>query len=199
MENSKDRKVIAAFDFDGTLTERDSLPFFLNYLFGPWKTAFLLSLETPAMFAFICGLTTRQKTKEKILKRFFKQLTIQDLKRKGEEFAAGPLKGLVRKKGMERLQWHLEQGHICVLISANLDVYLEPWSQQAGFHHAICSRVDGSQIGKLQGINCWGAEKVKRLEELLGPKDTYTLYAYGDSLGDQELLALADYPFFRRF
>lgn len=192
-------KIVAAFDFDGTLTKRDSLPSFLCYLFGSWRTALVLGLELPSMLAFVCGWTTRQRTKEKILKRFFKNININDLRVKGEEFALGPLQNLVCKEGLEKLRWHLEQGHMCVLVSANLDVYLEPWCKSVGFHYAVCSLVDPDEVGKLRGLNCWGSEKVRRLTELLGSKDTYTLYAYGDSLGDRELLELADHSFFRRF
>lgn len=198
----KKDQVVAAFDFDGTLTARDTLPSFLSYMFGPVKTVFLLGLEIPTLLGFVCGMTSRQKTKEKILHRFFNHLALNDLKIKGREFAEGPLNKLIRKEGLERLKWHLAQGHRCVLVSANLDVFLEPWSQKHGFHHLICSSIEASSglvTGKIQGANCWGPEKVRRLSELLGPKENYTLYAYGDSLGDRELLELADYSFFRRF
>ena len=87
----------------------------------------------------------------------------------------------------------------CVLISASIDAYLDPWSKLAGFDHVICSRLEttpaGNVTGRLVGLNCWGPEKVRRLEELFGPLKKYTLYAYGDSRGDKELLAGADYPF----
>jgi phosphoserine phosphatase len=57
----------------------------------------------------------------------------------------------------------------------------------------------GLITGKLTGFNCWGAEKVNRLLNALGPKSSFYLYAYGDSEGDQALLNLADQAFFRIF
>ena len=45
------------------------------------------------------------------------------------------------------------------------------------------------------GKNCWGTEKVRRLQELVGSKEGYVLYAYGDTRGDRELLEYADHPF----
>ncbi len=199
----KNKQIVAAFDFDGTLTQRDTLPSFLSYMFGSFRTLLLFGLEIPTLLSFVCGMISRQKTKERILRRFFNQLTLDDIKIKGREFAAGPLNQLIRKEGLEKLQWHLREGHRCVLVSANLDVYLEPWSQNKGFHDLICSCIDASSdgmvTGKIRGTNCWGPEKVRRLSLLLGPKKDYTLYAYGDSLGDRELLELADYSFFRRF
>ena len=72
-----------------------------------------------------------------------------------------------------------------------------------GFDEIITSecQFDDRRIltGKLRGLNCWGPEKVRRLNEKMGPRDQYTLYAYGDSQGDRELLAFADFPFFRTF
>jgi len=34
---------------------------------------------------------------------------------------------------------------------------------------------------------------------LLGSRDSYTLYAYGDSRGDKELLSAADFSFYKKF
>ncbi|MCB1149091.1 MAG: HAD-IB family hydrolase, partial [Chlamydiia bacterium] len=56
----------------------------------------------------------------------------------------------------------------------------------------------GVLTGKLLGANCRGPEKVRRILETFGPKESYLLYAYGDSAGDREMLALADHPFFRK-
>jgi phosphoserine phosphatase len=53
--------------------------------------------------------------------------------------------------------------------------------------------------GKLLGNNCRGAEKLARLEALIGGDDGHTIYAYGDSAGDREMLRAADFPFYRPF
>jgi HAD superfamily phosphoserine phosphatase-like hydrolase len=88
-------------------------------------------------------------------------------------------------------------------VSASIDLYLRPWAERYGFEEILASTLEvdskGNVTGKLKGKNCCGVEKTKRLTNYLGPKETYQLYAYGDSLGDQELLALADYPFYRSF
>jgi HAD superfamily phosphoserine phosphatase-like hydrolase len=89
-----------------------------------------------------------------------------------------------------------------MLVSASLELYLAPWGRQAGFEHVAASRLevgaDGTVSGRLAGPNCFGAEKVARLEQLLGPLERHIVYAYGDSRGDRELLMQADYPYFRR-
>jgi phosphoserine phosphatase len=53
--------------------------------------------------------------------------------------------------------------------------------------------------GKLSTANCYGPEKVNRLKKLLSMDDYSTIYAYGDSKGDREMLALAQHPHFKPF
>ena len=88
-------------------------------------------------------------------------------------------------------------------ISASLALYVQPWALKAGFDDVIATHLetleDGRISGKLAGKNCFGIEKIRRLEALLGPRNGYTLYAYGDSRGDRELLSSADYAYYRKF
>lgn len=190
-------KIVAAFDFDGTLTERDSLLPFLIYNFGFFRTAWGLLLEAPFLLGFILGLTSRQKTKEKILTRFLKGLAKCILEEQGQAFAEQIIPKLLKKNVYEKLQWHMKKGHCCILVSASIEIYLKPWSASVGFQHLICSNLrfdkQGLFIGQLEGLNCWGPEKERRLLELLGPRENFILYVYGDSRGDKELLALANY------
>lgn len=192
---------VAAFDFDGTLTYHDSLvPFFL-FIFGRRITYTNLFLEIPNFLLFVIGYRTRQQIKERLITRFLKGKSHQEIKKLSEQFAEKKIPHLLRPEALPRIEWHKQQGHICVLISANLDIYLEPWGRLVGFDHIIASHVefttDGYVTGRLTGKNCRGAEKVKRLIEILGPKD-YFLYAYGDSAGDKELLDFADCSYYRK-
>ncbi len=193
--------VIAAFDFDGTITYRDSLLPFLFYTHGYLKSLWNFFLCSPTLLAYVVGLSSRQQTKERILQQFYKGLTLSELQKWSKEYAENGIK--VKPEAIERIHWHQNQGHRCVLVSASIDVYLEPWAKRMGFSDVLCSRieVDANQklTGKLQGLNCRAQEKVNRLNQLLGPKADYILYAYGDSKGDKEMLDYADYPFYRRF
>lgn len=195
------KETVAAFDFDGTVTYRDTLFPFLIFVFGFWKTMGKLFLDLPHLIGFVLKISPRQKTKERILGRFFAGRDLNEIRTLGETFAAEKLDSHIRPEAIQRLRWHQSQGHRCVLISASLDVYLTPWADRMGFADLISSRFEtngtGEITGKLLGFNCWGPEKVRRLTEHLGPKK-YQLYAYGDSRGDQELLALADHPFYRQ-
>lgn len=195
---AKSLPVIAAFDFDGTLTHRDTLIPFLRFTFGNWVVLRKLLVLLPRLAGFPLGFISRQEAKELILTSFLKGLSIEQVNQWGKEFAEKKLPSLLKKEIYEKLKWHKEQGHTCVLISANLTFYLEPWGKSEGLEAVLASELEIEEevvTGKLKGKNCWGEEKVRRLEEVFGPKEGYTLYAYGDSRGDQELLELADFPF----
>jgi phosphatidylglycerophosphatase C len=197
------KPIIAAFDFDGTLTYGDSLLPFLSYVSGKTAAGINTFFEIPHLLQYVLGSMDRQGLKEAFLTRFLKGKTRDEISTLGEQFAKEIIPGMVRPEGLQRIAWHKMQGHRCLLVSANLDSYLLPWGRLAGIDDIISSRVEfssnGFVTGHLQGLNCRGAEKVRRLTEILGPKSEYILYAYGDSAGDRELLAFADYPFYRKF
>lgn len=199
--NKVKRSIIAVFDFDGTLTYRDSLIPFLIFLFGRMKVFYGLFRLIPKFLKYLIGYLSRQQMKEAILTLFLAGLSAEKIKERGALFATRTIPKLLRPEALKRIQWHLEQGHPCILISANINLYLESCGKAMGFHQVICSQCQvsdkGLLTGKLQGINCWGAEKVNRLYEVIGPFNRKTLYVYGDSKGDREMLELADYPFYR--
>lgn len=195
------KRTIAAFDFDGTITTRDSLLPFLFFTHGILQSLFYFFLLLPILVGFLLGFVKRQTAKEAILKKFYKNTFYKELKGKAEKYSSSKLHDLVRPEALERIHWHQNQGHCCVIISASVSLYLKPWGKSVGIEEVISSKLEvteeGIITGKLQSSNCWGKEKVKRLEKLFGPKVNYTLYAYGDSQGDKPLLDIADYAFYR--
>ena len=70
-------KQIVAFDFDGTITNRDTLLEFIKFAKG--KTAFYLGflLHLPWLLAMKCHLYPNWKTKQMIFSYFFKGVNIE--------------------------------------------------------------------------------------------------------------------------
>lgn len=197
------KPVVAAFDFDGTLTRRDTLFPFLLHVAGPVKFSFKFIRLLATLTGYALGLVRNDIAKIRVLRCFLADMEIAALQQLAMEFAAEKLPKLLRDEAMQRFEWHRQQGHRCVVISASLELYLRPWASTVGFDEVLGSRLEalnnGRTSGKLLGENCFGPEKMRRLEALLGPREGYTLYAYGDSRGDKELLSAADYPFFKSF
>ncbi len=197
-----EKPVVAAFDFDGTLTRRDTLLPFLLHTLGAAAVARHALVLSPTLAGYALGLIDNGVAKERVLVHCLAGMRIDELQQGAERFAALILPGLLRHESLQRLDWHKQQGHRCVVISASLDLYVQPWAIKAGFDDVIAThletREDGHVTGKLSGANCYGIEKVRRLEALLGAREGYSLYAYGDSRGDKELLSSADYPYYRQ-
>ncbi len=195
-------RIIAAFDFDGTLTTRDTFMPFALFIVGPGKWLWTLFLLIPSVFQFLFRIITRQELKERAITLFLQNMPYHELEEAGKEFAAEIIPKLLKKNAMNRLKWHLEQDHHVILISASPEVYLHPWAKMMGIHNVCGSRLEldnqGHVTGKLMGLNCRAEEKVKRLKELMGNEKEYELYAYGNSRGDKELLAYADHRYFRK-
>ena len=57
---------LALFDFDGTLSSRDSLLHFLMYNFKPQKLLLAGIILSPYLLAYRVGLLSRQTAKEKV-------------------------------------------------------------------------------------------------------------------------------------
>ena len=186
---------IAAFDFDGTLVAGDSLPRYLSRLVGRRRFASILSASGPAMLAGY-RLAGRDGAKAALLLRAVAGVEAERAVEVGESFAE-VLAGEIRPAMAERIAWHRDNGHNLVLVSASLGLYLKPFGRLTGFDEVIATALevgpDDRLTGRLLGKNVRAAQKAVLLKELIG-SDPAILWAYGDSRGDHEMLAMADHP-----
>lgn len=190
--------IIAAFDFDGTLTVSDTLMAFIRFTHGRCRLILGLLRYSPWLLLMKCGLYPNWKVKEKVFAHFYKGTSYRQFKKWGSEFAdvAGTM---LNRKGVERLQQHLAEGHTVCVVTASIEEWVRPVCVRLGVGTVIATRIEVSRDGILTGRflspNCYGKQKVTRLLEIYPQRQSYTLYAYGDSRGDDELLAFADKSF----
>jgi phosphatidylglycerophosphatase C len=189
-------RTIAAFDVDGTLTKRDTLVPFLASIVGWPALARAAARSTPALVPIALGRGDRDAAKERMLVRLLGGRRYDDIARAGVSYGREVVPGLVRPEMRDRLQWHRDQGHEVVLVSAGLDVYLRHTAEVLGANGLLCTRLevdgDGRCTGRMVGGNCRGPAKAQRLLAHLG-RDDATIWAYGDSTGDDEMLDLAEH------
>ena len=189
------RPGLAAFDFDGTLARQDTLVPFLRARCG---------LPRLLATAALSGVRTRERDalKVAIVGRLFRGMPVAELDAAGHDYVA-TLVPLLRPEMVERVRWHQGQGHAVVIVSASLGAYLRPLAEHLGLDAALAvelvAAADGLLTGAVVGeLNTRGPQKVARLttwaESRFGPATPFELWAYGDSAGDEEMLALADHP-----
>jgi phosphatidylglycerophosphatase C len=186
---------VAAFDFDGTLVKGDSFPRFLAHLLGRWRFALLLVMAFPAMLSSY-RLSGRDGAKSALLSRTLAGLSVDAARAAADEFAR-TLAARIRPVMAEVMAWHERQGHRRILVSASLALYLEPFGHLKGFDEVIATRLevgcDGRLTGRMDGPNVRAEQKAIRLAAALSC-DQVEIWAYGDSVGDREMLAMADHP-----
>jgi HAD superfamily hydrolase (TIGR01490 family) len=186
-----DRRVVAVFDLDGTVTRGDTLFAFLFHALGPWGFLKRLPAALPWLFGLALGLVSRDKAKEGVLVAFLRGLPRAGLEARGAEFAQSRLPAFVRPEAVERIAWHKERGHRCAVASASLDVYVTPWAKAAGMDDVFATSLeyeDGVATGRIHGSNCRGEEKVRRMREQYGDLSELALHGYGDTPDDRHFL-----------
>ncbi len=188
---------VAAFDFDGTITRADTLGPFLARVVGRARLYRSLLLRSPVLAATFVGIADRDAEKERLCGRLLAGRAAQDVTDVGITYAAELLAARpFRKEMLDRIAWHRSENHKVVVVSASLNVYLEPLARDLGIDHVICTSLEvdsaGTITGKLVGGNVRGPEKARRLQTWLGDGPV-EIWAYGNSNGDRELLAMANH------
>lgn len=192
---------VAAFDFDGTLSRRDTLVPFLALAAG--RQRFARAVARLGLLGARRRVPARDRDalKEELIRMLFAGREERELRLLGEQYARTLLADELRPEVLRRLEQHRDAGHDVVFVSASLVYYLEPLAEALGVHHVIAVEPavrDGRLTGELARPNVRAEQKAVRLREWLGqPGDGrlqgVELWAYGNSSGDHELLELADH------
>ena len=190
---------IALFDFDGTITFKDTFSLFIKQNVPKVRLIVGYLFLVPWIAGYKLGWIKGTQIRQKIVRIGFHGLDATEFQKKGEFFACEMIPKLVREKAFQRIQWHLMQGDKVVVVSASLDIYLAPWCRKNGLD-LICSNLESDQgllTGKYADQDCTGLEKKNRVLKAYNLKQYGKVYAYGDSVEDKELLELADVAYYR--
>lgn len=185
---------LALFDFDGTITTRDTLADFLLNAFGVVRCAIGLLAVSPFMALYLSKIITGGEAKEKVFRYFLSGWDRDDFGRAADRYARERMPAILRENAMERIRWHRSRGDRIVVVSASAEEWVGSWCAMQGME-VIGTRLeirDGKFTGRIQGENCKGPEKARRIREEINLADYEYVYAYGNSSGDAEMLALAD-------
>ncbi len=192
---------LALFDFDGTITTDDSLIKFIRFAVGDIRFVTGMATLSPMLTAYKLKFIPNYKAKQYMLSYFSKGMSEEKFIQVAHEYSLKHIDTILRPKAMEKIAWHKEQGHKVVIVSASIECWLKPWCDKNGLE-LIATKLeikDGRVTGKLLTKNCYGIEKANRVQEQYNLDDYDYIYAYGDSRGDKELLALSDESHYKPF
>lgn len=190
---------LALFDFDGTLTRGNTYTPFLRVASEPARRRQARWRYLPHYLAYRAGLLSGKAIRERVTRFVLGGRDAAAIHALGERYAREVLPGELLPEAMARVDWHRKRGDRIVVVSASLDVYLAPWCRAQGLE-LLCSELevrDGLLTGEYVGGDCSGPAKAVRVHERYRLSDYATVHAYGDTVEDRELLALAHRRVFR--
>ena len=166
------------YDFDNTIYSGDStFDFYMFCLKGHKEIKRLF----PSLTRDFLRWKLKKSTKTEFKQNMFKFLKYIDLEKDLKDFWNIHTKNI-------KLWYYIKRRGDDVIISASPRFLLEPICGTLGVKNLISSEVD-PKTGKYTGLNCSGAEKVRRFKEVF-PNAVIDEF-YSDSQNDMPLVLLA--------
>jgi phosphatidylglycerophosphatase C len=185
-------KTIAFFDFDGTLYKKDSLIEFTKFSKGKVSFYFGILKLSPYLIAMKFHLISNEKAKQKYITHFFKDEEYSFFREKAREFAITKIDVDLDSKIYFEFQNYVKNNHKIYIVTASIPEWIEPWSKQFGVPvvgtklEIVNNKITGNFITK----NCFGKEKVNRINDIVNLQEFDNVFVYGSGKGDYEMKKL---------
>lgn len=191
-------KQVVAFDFDGTLTTRDTLLAFIRYAKGTRTFLWGFLRHAHLLVLMKLGFYPNWKAKQRVFSYFFGGMSLDVFDALCQQFAADN-HHLLRPEGIQAVQQAQADGAEVLIVSASIDNWVQPFFPSVKVVGTQIEVANGRLTGRFLTPNCYGEEKVRRILALYPDRHEYHLTAYGDSRGDKQLLAFADEAHYKPF
>ncbi|MGP8308817.1 HAD family hydrolase [Vibrio sp. YIC-376] len=193
--NDAKKPSLALFDFDGTITRQDMFSLFLHYSASGFRKKVGGIVIIPFYLLYKLGILPARFMRPITSFIAFSGKETQEVKAIGTQFANDIIPRHLRSEAIDKLDWHRQQGDIIVVVSASLNLYLQPWCEANGYY-LLCSELD-TKKATISGVylkgDCSLERKVARVKAAFSLSDFASVYAYGDTHEDIPMLKLADY------
>lgn len=197
----QERQKVVAFDFDGTLTYKDSFTTFLRMQCGDTRIAGVFATN-PGIALDYVRTRDRGALKSRLIYKLLGPISQEDLEIRIQAFVTKTGQRLFRPDALKTWTTHSRPDTLRVIVTASPDILVRPFGQMIGADRVIGTKLgfsaDGRLLPDLDGVNCRGEEKMRRLREVFG-EEVVLDSAYGDTKGDREMIAAAQNGFYRVF
>jgi phosphatidylglycerophosphatase C len=195
------KKRLVLFDFDGTLTTRDTLAEIMIHYHGSVKYKLGLIILSPVILLYLLKVMANHRAKQRFISWYVKGENIDRFNNACRDFSLNVVPKLLRPGAQEMINHYKSTGATVAVVSASAENWVKPWCDRNGL---ICLatrlEVKNKRItGRFLGKNCHGEEKVCRIKERFIVSDYDEIIAYGDTSGDREMLALAHQKYYKPF
>lgn len=192
-------KKLYLFDFDGTLTYKDTMFMFLKY-YSPAKFQVQFIKHIPLFVMLKLKLVDAENVKKNFIASLLKGESEKKIKSVAQSFAEKH-QDIFRQNALDFINNIDREKTESYIVSASLDIWVEPFAKQLQipFLATQAEFVDGKYTGSFKSPNCNGPEKVNRIKQAIAGKKFDKKIAFGDTSGDKPMLNFADESHFRFF
>ena len=192
---------LVAFDFDGTLTVRDSFTAFLAWRAGLGRFVAGGVNMLPEIVAYSFR-RDRSRLKTAATTVYLAGATRGEIEADAKRFAEAEAQRLFRPDALRAWRRWQGRGARLLIVTATPESIIAPFARGLGADRLIATELEFDKndraTGRLLGENCRGEEKVRRLRAEFG-EDVHLEAAYGDTDGDKPMLSLAEEQGFKVF
>jgi phosphatidylglycerophosphatase C len=195
------QKNIAFFDFDGTITTKDTMLEFTKFCHSTTNYWLGMLLIMPWLIGMKVRLVSKQRAKEKFITYFFGNTSESIFNDNCNLFTKKVLPHLIKADALQTIKKFQAENTKVVVVSASAENWVAPWCIQQNIDF-LCTKLEVKEnkiTGKLLGQNCNSVEKVNRIKQQFDTASYENIYCYGDTDGDKPMLDLATHPYYRLF
>ena len=193
-------KKLYFFDFDGTLTYKDTMFLYLKF-YNSAKFNFQFLKHIPLFILLKLKLASAEKVKKSFISSILKGQSKTKIEEKSQQFFEKYYPEIIRENAIEFIR-NIDREHTeSYLVTASLDIWVKPFAEKFKMN-LLATRAEFKNdifTGNFVGNNCNGGEKVHRIKEALQGKKFDKTIAFGDTSGDKEMLEWANESHFEFF
>ena len=196
------KQTLIIFDFDGTITTKDTMLDLVRWHFGWVKMGLGMLKILPKIILYKIGLISNHKAKEDFLTHFFAGMEYDKFAELCKNYSLTVIDRIIKKEAAEKIKYYQSLNYQMIIITASVLEWVRPWAAKVGFDKVLASKIEvknGKITGKIIGKNCYGIEKVNRFILEYQSFENYNTICFGDSKGDLEILKSSNKSYYKKY